>query len=379
MLGVTKTTKKPSSNELAIGLLTLLAKQERYAKPGETLPIPEVDGARAYVLGPPQNEKLLKQDLPTKVRGGGEHEYQETYLSGNSASQSFARSPALVGLTEEGSFWGQDVQYPFVFTKEYPPHYGWDPKKLKGRRAGKSRAEDPGGAALSDLLREAYFDEKQAWRRIDDEWLRSGEELALNLDSDTNNTSLVLAFELGEPGKGPVLLFPGDAQVGNWLSWRDQKYGTNGTKFTADDLLTRTLLYKVGHHGSHNATLKNDSRNKALPAGEPYGLELMDDIIAMIPVDRDAADRKMPTPWQMPHRPLYERLREKAARRILRADLSLKPLAPTAAADLRPTSTAWTKVPGKPELEWRESAEQFEAGTAGSLYVDIHIPQRSND
>ena len=43
--------------------------------------------------------------------------------------------------------------------------------------------------------------------------------LALQLDSDTNNTSLVLAIELIASGR--VLLFPGDAQVGNWLSWHE--------------------------------------------------------------------------------------------------------------------------------------------------------------
>jgi hypothetical protein len=35
----------------------------------------------------------------------------------------------------------------------------------------------------------------------------------LRLDPDTHNTSVVLAFQLGDGG--PVLLFPADAQVGN--------------------------------------------------------------------------------------------------------------------------------------------------------------------
>ena len=35
----------------------------------------------------------------------------------------------------------------------------------------------------------------------------------------TNNTSLVLAIERIADGK--VLLFPADAQEGNWLSWHD--------------------------------------------------------------------------------------------------------------------------------------------------------------
>ena len=57
------------------------------------------------------------------------------------------------------------------------------------------------------------------WRRIDDEWLFSAETLALRLTEGVNNTSLVLAFEL--PTSRKVLLFVGDAQRGNWYSWKD--------------------------------------------------------------------------------------------------------------------------------------------------------------
>ena len=53
-------------------------------------------------------------------------------------------------------------------------------------------------------------------------------ELALKLDSDTNNTSLVTGFQLEESNK--VLLFPGDAQVGNWLSWEDVTFDVGNNK-----------------------------------------------------------------------------------------------------------------------------------------------------
>jgi len=36
-------------------------------------------------------------------------------------------------------------------------------------------------------------------------------------------------------------------------------------------------------------------------------------MLAMIPVDRDAAEKKMPIPWHMPHPPLYESLLRKTA------------------------------------------------------------------
>ena len=55
---------------------------------------------------------------------------------------------------------------------------------------------------------------------------------------------------------GKVLLFAGDAQLGNWKSWDDDVFVVDGKTQTARDILGRTVVYKVGHHGSHNATLK---------------------------------------------------------------------------------------------------------------------------
>jgi hypothetical protein len=65
------------------------------------------------------------------------------------------------------------------------------------------------------------------------------------LDKAMNNTSVILLFRIGKYS----LLFPGDAQIENWryaLSReRDQK------------LLSGVNVYKVGHHGSLNATPKS--------------------------------------------------------------------------------------------------------------------------
>jgi hypothetical protein len=65
------------------------------------------------------------------------------------------------------------------------------------------------------------------------------------LDSFLNNTSLILLFEVN----GKKFLFPGDAQLENW-SWA---LGQSKTK----NLLKNVDLYKVGHHGSRNATPKD--------------------------------------------------------------------------------------------------------------------------
>ena len=93
-----------------------------------------------------------------------------------------------------------------------------------------------------------------AWRRMTADDAADAGALALAMNNATNNASLVLAFELSKGGK--VLLFVGDAQAGNWRSWSEEKFDDDGNKVTAKDLLGRTVLYKVGHHGSHNATLK---------------------------------------------------------------------------------------------------------------------------
>lgn len=74
------------------------------------------------------------------------------------------------------------------------------------------------------------------------------------MDTLTNNSSLVLAFELVQSKK--VLLFVGDAQIGNWKSWFRVEFEASAVK--ARDLLSRTVLYKAGHHSSHNATLLED-------------------------------------------------------------------------------------------------------------------------
>lgn len=68
--------------------------------------------------------------------------------------------------------------------------------------------------------------------------------VAAALEKSVNGTSLMLAFEIGDA----VLFFPGDAQWGTW------KRALASPKARA--VLERTTFYKIGHHGSHNATPK---------------------------------------------------------------------------------------------------------------------------
>jgi hypothetical protein len=348
--------EKPTSNELALNLLRAKAGEAatQYLEPGGVCAVEDVPHFRAYVLGPPRSD-LLKKDQPSRIRGareGDENEYKEVYLTARAANRALELSPGF-GQSARALTDTPEWHYPF------PSQYR-RPCDFAAVRAPR---------ALADA---GYFDAAAAWRRIDGDWLSATEQLALDLSSDTNNTSLVLAFEWGDPGSGVVLLFAADAQVGSWLSWRDQEYDER----SADSLLERVLLYKVGHHGSHNATVRRDPRDTSTPDpfGAPFGLELMDDIIAMIPVDWDAAQKKMPDPWKMPHEPLYRKLREKSRRRVLRSDEQLKPLdARAEETDHVPSGSGWQPVPGLKGVRWRASEVAFTAGLKEPLHYEVAI------
>jgi hypothetical protein len=100
-----------------------------------------------------------------------------------------------------------------------------------------------------------YNNKEESWRKIDNDWLNSAGALALRLNSHINNTSLALAIEFEDSKK--VLLFPGDAEYGSWESWyeiKKWKPQKTGEKHFVEDLLNRTVFYKVGHHLSYNGT-----------------------------------------------------------------------------------------------------------------------------
>jgi hypothetical protein len=114
--------------------------------------------------------------------------------------------------------------------------------------AGKSRTVPPGARWFRDRL-----------ERLNGQQLL---EIVRTLDQQMNNTSLILLFEVF----GKKLLFPGDAQIENWsYAFED---APDAAKTRA--LLAEVDVYKVGHHGSLNATPKKGlwekfrKRNKGL-------------------------------------------------------------------------------------------------------------------
>ena len=251
-----------------------LCEERRFCLPQDA-PV-ELDdlAARLYILGPPHDEKMIKRYNPSKSQ-------PETY--GMAAMKMLAHSIANADVDAP---FDPIVQIPLEAARQmhfFDAHY-W--------------GEDVDSQEKS-----------QSWRRIDGDWLDLSSSLALQLDSATNNTSLVLAVELGNDS---VLLFAADAQVGNWLSWQDLSWTVDGKTVTGPDLLGRTILYKTGHHGSHNATLREK------------GLEMMKNLkIALIPVDHNMAVKKR---WgKMPLDELEKRLNEITKGCVLRIDRGVPP------------------------------------------------------
>ena len=259
----------------------------RYCYPEKApLALGDVENVRVFVLGPPQDESMIKKSTPSRAG-------REVYELAAEASFANNLSPAFSRLrSDRGSA---------VDTDDCP----FD-ALLRRRPEDASKTDSD----LARLVNAVWNPPAMSWRKIEFDWTQVAETLALNLDTHTNNTCLVLAFEFVDTGE--VFLFPADAQVGNWLSWQDRKWDLRSTtgisKVSGPDLLARTVFYKVGHHGSHNATLRS------------LGLEQMtsEDLVAFIPVFKEQAVKNR---WMgMPFPPLIDRLKEKTGGRLLRSD-----------------------------------------------------------
>ena len=195
-------------------------KPEYYAK-GDKPKLPAAlaaTGLTAEILGPPPAEAAdTFMKLKDLKKGVGQ------YL-GASASSGSGKS-----FTPFDTPWR-------TMAEAYPPSafQEWVPRRKGAPPAlGNKQLEEAVNASQPDMLLTAVK----------------------TLDGYLNNQSLVVLFTF----KGKKMLFVGDAQAGNWEYWM---YGGSPNKAPSVDTLTpegKTILgnldfYKVGHHGSTNAT-----------------------------------------------------------------------------------------------------------------------------
>jgi hypothetical protein len=316
----------------------------RFLHPGDgPLALEGISDARAYVLGPPEDAALIKRYNPS---ASGDEVYSKGMAAAIEAAffAGFGVVPARADTLPTDSDIRQARRMSLPFDESH-----------------RVEADD---APTVAYFKENYFDPELSpqWRRIEVDWLEAAGEFALQLDSVTNNTSLAFALEIGPPGTGPILLFPGDAQVGNWQSWfgkvrvgkrvlgKDMVWTVAGKAVTADDMLRRTVLYKVGHHGSHNATLRDQGLKRM---GRPDGTG---DLVAMIPVDESVARTKAGY-GEMPLPALVQDLLVRTGGRVMRNDEDA-PLDP----DGNPTLAG---VPGAPAR-----LENFGTKRKTDLYIE---------
>jgi hypothetical protein len=286
----------------------------RYFKPGTLLEkYPDLPGIRVYVLGPPRNEKI-NMDKPSS--GANKEVY---FGAGKTEMMGFVKGV----LKMAGKDMGNDDGSPFSDLPAY------------------TLAE----AKREPFFKDSYLKQTEEWRTIDDDWLDFAGSLALQMDNDTNNTSLVLAFEF--MGSDKILLFPGDAQVGSWLSWHDLSWRItrDNKKETVDAsyILNNTVFYKAGHHASHNATLKEQ------------GLELMnhDELVTFVPEKDEQYNG-------IPFKPLMKRLKEKSKGRVL----------VSADKNFEPGKTLRTKPAALSAQEWKDFKKNI---TCTDLYIEYTI------
>lgn len=251
-----------SSNDIALQVLRSgFANRPAifYLKAGDQAPLPESltrIGMTARILGPPIDPNLISQ------MDARNHQYLSELDSGGAGAR--AASPLFGGAFDSD-----------------------------GRAYD---AEAVGQDGIKGIIRKIAGVQPDVVRAI-----------AAKADSTLNNQSVVVLFE----ANGRKLLFAGDAQWGNWQNFLfGGVLGSPGHTALSEDakaILASIDFYKVGHHGSTNATPID-----ALDA-------MRDGVVAMCSTATDAYgsdDRKS----EVPRKPLMAALKAKTGGKLARSD-----------------------------------------------------------
>jgi beta-lactamase superfamily II metal-dependent hydrolase len=210
-------TKKLSGNAAALDLLKnhlgKSGKNVRYYAAGDVAELPpELEGLSAKILGPPPKDAQVFMKLEDLKKGVGQ------YLDSSA-------------ISDEGSVRLQ----PFRQQWRADPSQDYPTMDTRGKPIKYEEVAADVASAQPDLLATA----------------------AKKIDNFLNNQSLVVLFQFGDKN----LLFVGDAQAGNWEHWLYRidapiKDPTQAGPITdeSQQILQRIDFYKMGHHGSTNAT-----------------------------------------------------------------------------------------------------------------------------
>lgn len=214
---VAKGGKKLSGNALALDLLKNQlgenGKNVRYYAAGDKAELPaELEGLSAAILGPPPKDSQAFLSLTDLKKEVGQ------YLDSTSNSDG---GPKAIHPFRSQWVANSDQDYPNKDSLGYPIRY--------------DQVRNTVDDAQPDMLAAA----------------------AAKIETFLNNQSLVVLFKFADKS----LLFVGDAQAGNWEHWlyklnapvKDPTKAGDLTK-ESQQILHTIDFYKVGHHGSTNAT-----------------------------------------------------------------------------------------------------------------------------
>ncbi len=212
-----KGKKKGGSNAVALDLLKnhlgANGKNVRYYSLGDKAELPdELEGLKATILGPPPEKAKVFLSLMDLKKGVGQY---------------------LDSITDTDDGPAPIQPFPREWTGDSMKHY--PTRDVRGFPIDYNQFIQEVNNAQPDMLAAA----------------------ASKIENFLNNQSLVVLFEFD----GKKLLFAGDAQGGNWEYWlfktdAPQKDPTKAGDIveTSKELLQTIDFYKVGHHGSTNAT-----------------------------------------------------------------------------------------------------------------------------
>ena len=181
---------------------------------------------------PPELEGRITAEIlaPSPKDSGGEFSASDNRKEQYLAAAGDSGVPHVDRVQPFEKSWPADVtDYPAVVFEEFDSGLA-----MRGRKAS-----NDGSARMEALLHGMQPDVLAA--------------AADKLDGTLNNQSLVVLFTC----QGKKLLFVGDAQWGNWAYWLYGKAVSGkdpGITARAKEILGSIDFYKVGHHGSTNAT-----------------------------------------------------------------------------------------------------------------------------
>ena len=343
---------------------------------GETVASPAgitvFPGMTLFVLGPPEDLSIIRAGEPADWTNSlqadtsaGEFGFGQSHFSYDSKNPAHASQHDFWYYVRKAPF-DEEFVLPIDFETHSLPDgaiqsYREQPTPVS--RQLQNQFDKFGKTAVF----KTYFSKKQAWRQINTDYMMSADDLAIKLNTGMNNTSLVLAMEIGQTGE--VLFFSGDAEFGVWDDWEKDRISpdrvgkrhytwtlpdpNNRNKpprvVTAEDLMARTVFYKMGHHGSQNATPNTRGIDKLK---NPH-------LHSLIPVDHKKAAS---FGWdKIPFEPLLTKLTDRHIPHV-RADQS--------AADLAVARALTVPLPSGAVVTWDKDPNSNDEDPNSNLYVD---------